>query len=146
MNKAKHSEISTTRQSDFSTLHSSRKSKTKTKTKKWTGKTFIIGGGATMNKITRQNNSPETRRLVEQRNELSRPGTLRRRYDNKTREQSSRCPSRMKKGERILPKFTPSSREEHTGWVEETNQYRKIPNGRYGGRQHTIAWIQPVIR
>ena len=34
--------------------------------------------------IRRRNNSPETRRLVEQRNQLSRPGTLRRRYDQYT--------------------------------------------------------------
>ena len=34
--------------------------------------------------IRRRNNSPETRRLVEQRNRLSRPGTLRRRYDHYT--------------------------------------------------------------
>ena len=32
-----------------------------------------------MDIIRRKNNSPETRRLVEQRNALSRPGTLRRR-------------------------------------------------------------------
>ena len=31
-----------------------------------------------------RNNNPETRRLVEQRNQLSRPGTLRRRYDQYT--------------------------------------------------------------
>ena len=34
--------------------------------------------------IIRRNNSPETRRLVEQRKALSRPGTLRRRYDHQT--------------------------------------------------------------
>ena len=34
--------------------------------------------------IRRRNNSPETRRLVEQRNALSRPGNLRRRYDHQT--------------------------------------------------------------
>ena len=34
--------------------------------------------------IRRQNNSPETSRLVEQRSTLSRPGTLRRRYDHQT--------------------------------------------------------------
>ena len=34
--------------------------------------------------IRRRNDSPETRRLVEQRNGLSRPGTLRRRYDHYT--------------------------------------------------------------
>ena len=37
-----------------------------------------------MDNIRRRNNSPETRRLIEQRNALSRPGTLRRRYDHQT--------------------------------------------------------------
>ena len=37
-----------------------------------------------MDIIRRRNNSPETSRLVEQRNGLSRPGTLRRRYDHCT--------------------------------------------------------------
>ena len=37
-----------------------------------------------MDIIRRRNNSPETRRPVEQRNALSRPGTLRRRYDRQT--------------------------------------------------------------
>ena len=37
-----------------------------------------------MNIIRRRNNSPETKRLIEQRNALSRPGTLRRRYDHQT--------------------------------------------------------------
>ena len=37
-----------------------------------------------MDFIRRRNNSPETKRLVEQRNALSRPGTLRRRYDHQT--------------------------------------------------------------
>ena len=34
--------------------------------------------------IRRRNNSPETRRMIEQRNALSRPETLRRRYDHQT--------------------------------------------------------------
>ena len=38
-----------------------------------------------MNIIRRRNNSPETRRLVEQRGALSRPGTRRRRYDHQTK-------------------------------------------------------------
>ena len=37
-----------------------------------------------MNIVRRRNNSPETRRLEEQRNALSRPGMLRRRYDHQT--------------------------------------------------------------
>ena len=46
--------------------------------------------------IRRRNNSPETRRLVEQRNTLSRPGTLRRRYDHQT-ERTVFAPSRPNK-------------------------------------------------
>ena len=37
-----------------------------------------------MDKIERRNKSPETRRLVELRNALSKPGTLRIRYDPHT--------------------------------------------------------------
>ena len=37
-----------------------------------------------MDNIRRRNNNPETRRLMEQRNALSRPGTLRCRYDHQT--------------------------------------------------------------
>ena len=37
-----------------------------------------------MHIIRRRNNSPETRRLIEQRNAPSRPGTSRRRYDHQT--------------------------------------------------------------
>ena len=37
-----------------------------------------------MDIIRRKNNSPETRRVVEQRNALYRPVTLRRRYDHQT--------------------------------------------------------------
>ena len=37
-----------------------------------------------MDFIRRRNKSPETRRLVELRNALSKPGTLRRRYDPHT--------------------------------------------------------------
>ena len=53
--------------------------------------------------IRRRNNSPETRRLVEQRNGLSRPGTLRRRYDHYT-QRTVFAPTRPnKKAERKLP-------------------------------------------
>ena len=47
----------------------------------------LLSLGATreiMDIIRRRNNSPETRRLIEQRNALSRPGTLRCRYDHQT--------------------------------------------------------------
>ena len=45
----------------------------------------------------RRNNSTETRSLVEQRNALSRPGTLRRRYDHQT-QRTVFAPSRLNKG------------------------------------------------
>ena len=49
--------------------------------------------------IRRRNNSPETCRLVEQRNQLSRPGTLRRRYDQYT-QRTVFAPSRPNKRSR----------------------------------------------
>ena len=49
--------------------------------------------------IRRRNNSPETRRLVEQRNQLSRPGTLRRRNDQYT-QRTVFAPSRPNKRSR----------------------------------------------
>ena len=49
--------------------------------------------------IRRRNNSPETHRLIDQRNELSRPGTLRRRYDHYT-QQTVFAPSRPNKRSR----------------------------------------------
>ena len=52
-----------------------------------------------MDNIRRRNNSPETRRLVEQRNALSRPGTLRRRYDHQT-QRTVFAPSRPNKRSR----------------------------------------------
>ena len=47
----------------------------------------------------RRNNSPETRRLVDQRIALSRPGTLRRRYDHKS-QRTIFAPSRPNKRSR----------------------------------------------
>ena len=52
-----------------------------------------------MNIIRRRNNSPETKRLIEQRNALSRPGTLRRRYDHQT-QRTVFAPSRPNKRSR----------------------------------------------
>ena len=49
--------------------------------------------------IRRRNNSPETGRLVEQRNQLSRPGTLRRRYHQYT-QRTVLAPSRPNKRSR----------------------------------------------
>ena len=52
-----------------------------------------------MDIIRRRNNSTETRKLVEQRNALSRPGTLRRRYDHQT-QRTVFAPSRPNKRSR----------------------------------------------
>ena len=52
-----------------------------------------------MDIIRRRNNSPETQRLVEQRNNLSRPETLRRRYDHQT-QRTIFAPSRPSKQSR----------------------------------------------
>ena len=52
-----------------------------------------------MDIIRRRNNSPETRKLVEQRNALSRTGTLRRRYDQQT-QRTVFAPSRPNKRSR----------------------------------------------
>ena len=52
-----------------------------------------------MDIIRRRNNSPETRTLIEQRNALSRPGTLRRRYDHQ-RQRTVFAPSRPNKRSR----------------------------------------------
>ena len=47
--------------------------------------------------IRRRNNSPETRLLVEQRNQLSRPGTLRRRYTHQYTQRTVFAQSRPNK-------------------------------------------------
>ena len=52
-----------------------------------------------MDIVRMRNNSPKTRRLVEQRNALSRPGTLRRRYDHQT-QRTVFAPSRPNKPSR----------------------------------------------
>ena len=52
-----------------------------------------------MDIIRRRNNSPETRRMIEHRNALSRPGTLRRRYDHQT-QRNVFAPSRLNKRSR----------------------------------------------
>ena len=77
VNKTEQSETTTSRQFDISTANSSRKSTTEKK-----DQDNFYQWGATreiMEIIRRRNNSPETRRLVEQRNALPRPATLRRR-------------------------------------------------------------------
>ena len=85
VNKIEQSKITTSGQSDISTLKTSRKSILEINDKMdrenfyhWDATREI------MDIIRRRNNSPETRRLVDQRIALSRPGTLRRRYDHQS--------------------------------------------------------------
>ena len=72
------------------------KSSIKTKVKNYRkGPEKILPGAKReiMEIIRKRNKSPETRMLVEQRNTLSRPGTLRRRYDSHSR-RTTFAPSR----------------------------------------------------
>ena len=83
VNKIEQSKITTSGQSDISTLKTSHKSIIEIKDKM--DRENFYHWGATreiMDIIRRRNNSLETRRLVDQRIALSRPGTLRRRYDH----------------------------------------------------------------
>ena len=56
----------------------------------------------------RRNNSPETRRLVEQRNALSWPGTLRRRYDYQVRLRFLLHPGQTNVTDMKSPKLMPN--------------------------------------
>ena len=85
VNKIEQSETTTSGQSDVSTLKTSLKSITEINDKM--NRENFYHWGATreiIDIIRRRNNSPETRRLVEQRITLSRAGTLRRRYDHRS--------------------------------------------------------------
>ena len=83
MNEIEQNKITTSVQSEISTPKFSKPS-VKTENDKMDRETFYPCGATReiMDIIRKRNNSPETRRLVEQRNNLSRPGTLRRRYDH----------------------------------------------------------------
>ena len=99
VNKIQQSEKNTSGQSDISTQSSSClpkenskfvpnkiKSDLHTELTEMDRENFLHWGATReiMDIIRRRNNSPETSRLVEQRSTLSRPGTLRRRYDHQT--------------------------------------------------------------
>ena len=85
VNETKQNSITTSGQSETSTLAFSKPSD-KTANEKMDRENYYHWGGSReiMDIIMSRNNSPQTRRLVEQRNKLSRPGTLRRRYDHQT--------------------------------------------------------------
>ena len=100
MNKIEQSKITTSGQSDISTLKTSSKSIIEINDK--IDRENFSHWGATreiMDIIRRRNNSPETRRLVDQRIALSRPGTPRRRYDHQS-QRTIFAPSRPNKRSR----------------------------------------------
>ena len=114
MNKHQRNKKTTSGQSEISTLersHSTKEAKSLNQTQKnrklnteitEIDRENFYHWGATreiMEIIRRRNNSPETCRLVEQRNQLSRPGTLRRRYDQYT-QRTVFAPSRPNKRSR----------------------------------------------
>ena len=97
VNKVKQSKTTTSGQSDISTLKTSRKLIIEINDKM--DRENFYHWGATreiMDIIRRRNNSPETRRLVDQRIALSRQGTLRRRYDHQS-QRTIFAPSRPNK-------------------------------------------------
>ena len=85
VNETEQSERTTSGQSDITTLKDSQTSKNEN-FDKMDSENFYHWGATReiMDIIRRRNKSPETRRLVEQRNALSRPDTLRRRYGQQT--------------------------------------------------------------
>ena len=98
VNKIEQSKITTS--GHISTLKTSRKSIIEINDKM--DRENFHHWGATreiMDKIRRRNKSPETRRLVDQRIALSRPGTLRRRYDHQS-QRTIFAPSRPNKRSR----------------------------------------------
>ena len=114
VNKHQRNKKTTSRQSEISTLERSystkeakslnqieKSRKLNTEITEMDRENFYHWGATReiMEIIRRRNNSPETRRLVEQRNQLSRPGTLRRRYDQYT-QRTVFAPSRPNKRSR----------------------------------------------
>ena len=84
--------------------------------------------------IRRRNNSPETRRLIDQRNQLSRPGTLRRRFDHYT-QRTVLAPSRPnKKSREEIAEINAKLMSQSTGRRIPTNKRRTRPTGRNTGR------------
>ena len=109
VNKTEQNETTTSGQYDISTLKTSRNSAIEINEKM--GRENFYHWGATrevMEVIRRRNNSPKTRRLVEQKKALSRLGTLRRRYDNQSQERYSHQIGQTKGPEKKLQKSMPS--------------------------------------
>ena len=100
VNKIEQNKITTSGQSDISTLKTSRKSYIEINDK-MDRENFYHWGSTReiMDIIRRRNNSPETRRLVDKRIALSKPGNLRRRYDHQS-QRTIFAPSRPNKRSR----------------------------------------------
>ena len=100
VNEIEQNRITTSGQSEISTLKFSKPSD-KTANEKMDRENFYHWGATReiMDITRRSNNCPETRKLVEQRNNPSRPGTLRRRYDHQT-QRTILAPSRPNKRSR----------------------------------------------
>ena len=100
VNEIEQKKITTSRQSEIS-IPKFNKPSDKTENDKMDRENFYHWGATReiLDIIRRRNNSPETRRLVEQRNTLSRPRTLRRRYDHQT-QRTIFAPSRPNKRSR----------------------------------------------
>ena len=97
--ETKQNEMTTSGQSDITTLKDSQPSKAEN-CDEMNRETFDHWGGTReVMDCIRKNNSLETRRQVEQRNALSRPATLRRRYDHQT-QRTVFAPSRPNKRSR----------------------------------------------
>ena len=137
VNKNEQNEITTTGQSEISTPKFSCESTTEI----LDNENFHHWGAPRdiMEINRRRNNSSETRRLVEQRNSLSRPGTLRRRYDHwtqrtifapsrpnkRSREETAEIDAElMRKGNRLGGGYQPLQEE-----TEENPEEREINNG-----------------
>ena len=137
VNKTEHNETTTSGQSDISTLETSRKSATINR-ENMDRENFYHWGATReiMEVIRRRNNSPETRRLVEQRNALSRPCTLRRRYDHQSQRTIFASSQPNKQARRRLPANKRRARR-------KSGRRRNWPRtGKYERRQHYIAWRQ----
>ena len=135
VNKRNRNEKNTTGKSNISASKSSRLWKQhsntiqKTKLSKLNpentnmDKDKVYHWGATreiMEIIRRRNKSPETRRLVELRITLSRPGTLRR-YDPHTQRTIFASPAQTNAVEKRLQRYMQNCCKERTVWAEATN-------------------------
>ena len=156
MNETEQNKKTTSGQSEISTLKDSQTSNTENFDNM--DRENFYHWGATceiMDIIRRRNNSPESRRLVDQRNALSRPGTLRRRYDHQT-QRTVFAPSRpnkrsreeitekdaelIRRANRLGGGYQPltEEQEEQTDEVQEEENWTTM-------RQRKTAWLCEAI-